>query len=68
MPPTVSQTIDRDQARNNLQLAIQHIHELREEVGALSIKEIEGNGALSDVWKHLKRINLEQLCDDEIPF
>lgn len=67
-PPTVSATIEIETARNNLQLAINRLHELREEIGGLTIREIEGNRALSEIWVHLKEINLEQLCDDEIPF
>jgi len=67
-PPTVSPTIEPDQSRNNLQLAINHLHELREEIGGLPVKEIDGSRSLSEIWQRLKRINLEELCDDEIPF
>lgn len=67
-PPTVSSTIELETARNNLQFTINHLHGLREEVAGLTIREIEGSPALSAIWAHLKRLNLEQLCDDEIPF
>lgn len=67
-PPTVSPTIELEQARANLQLAIQYLHELRQEMAALPIGEVENSATLTSLWDQVKRINLDRLCEDEIPF
>jgi hypothetical protein len=66
--PTVSKTIELETARNNLQFAINHLHEIREQIGTLPIREVQDSSALTELWEKVNRIDLENLCDDDIPF
>ena len=67
-PPTVSATIELETARSHLQLAIQHLYEIREAIGALPIREVTDSGALTQLWERINRVDLASLADDEIPF